>query len=153
MFLLAALAVLTAPDGVHRQYLGNGVVRTVDIPRSERLAPFLADPQLRPGAGLGAVLLVVPFSLLGWQALRTGTAARERRLAALSLAGATRAQLRRLAHLEGMRAAVIGGLLLLVSDLVAQHVIPVTLPVGVVTVVLGGLYLVWLLVREARRPQ
>ena len=49
--------------------------------------------------------------------------------------------------------AVIGGLLLLVSDLVAQHVIPVTLPVGVVTVVLGGLYLVWLLVREARRPQ
>ena len=49
--------------------------------------------------------------------------------------------------------AVVGGLLLLASDLVAQHVIPVTLPVGVVTVVLGGLYLVWLLVREARRTK
>lgn len=46
---------------------------------------------------------------------------------------------------------VVGGLLLLVSDLVSQHVIPLTLPVGVVTVVLGGIYLVWLLVREARR--
>lgn len=47
--------------------------------------------------------------------------------------------------------AVVGGLLLLASDLLAQHVIPFSLPVGVVTVVLGGLYLVWLLVREARR--
>jgi len=47
--------------------------------------------------------------------------------------------------------AVMGGLLLLLSDLIAQHVIPLTLPVGVVTVVLGGIYLVWLLVREARR--
>lgn len=46
---------------------------------------------------------------------------------------------------------VVGGLLLLASDLVAQHVIPLTVPVGVVTVVFGGLYLVWLLVREARR--
>jgi len=49
--------------------------------------------------------------------------------------------------------AVVGGLLLLISDLLAQHVIPFTLPVGVVTVVLGGLYLVWLLVREARRTK
>lgn len=49
--------------------------------------------------------------------------------------------------------AVIGGLLLLGSDLVAQHVIPLPLPVGVVTVVFGGIYLVWLLVREARRTK
>lgn len=48
---------------------------------------------------------------------------------------------------------VVGGLLLLASDLIAQHVIPLTVPVGVVTVVLGGLYLVWLLVREARRTK
>lgn len=48
---------------------------------------------------------------------------------------------------------VVGGVLLLGSDLVAQHVIPLTLPVGVVTVVLGGIYLVWLLVREARRTK
>ena len=47
--------------------------------------------------------------------------------------------------------AVVGGLLLLASDLVAQHVIPLPLPVGVVTVVFGGMYLVWLLVREVRK--
>lgn len=47
--------------------------------------------------------------------------------------------------------ALIGGLLLLASDLVAQHLIPVTVPVGVVTVVVGGLYLTWLLLHERRR--
>ncbi|BCL12484.1 FecCD family ABC transporter permease [Micromonospora sagamiensis] len=47
--------------------------------------------------------------------------------------------------------AVVGALLLLGSDLVAQHVIPLTVPVGVVTVTLGGAYLLWLLVHEIRR--
>jgi len=35
--------------------------------------------------------------------------------------------------------------------LIAQHLIPLTVPVGVVTVVLGGGYLVWLLIHESRR--
>ncbi|WP_238006506.1 iron chelate uptake ABC transporter family permease subunit [Dactylosporangium sp. AC04546] len=48
-------------------------------------------------------------------------------------------------------AAATGALLLLAADAVAQHVLPVSLPVGVVTVVIGGGYLVWLLVAEARR--
>ena len=47
--------------------------------------------------------------------------------------------------------AAVGGVLLLGSDLIAQHVIPLTVPVGVVTVVLGGGYLVWLLIHESRR--
>lgn len=47
--------------------------------------------------------------------------------------------------------AVLGSVLLLGSDLVAQHVIPLTVPVGVVTVVLGGGYLVWLLAHENRK--
>lgn len=46
---------------------------------------------------------------------------------------------------------LIGGVLLLASDLVAQHLIPLTVPVGVVTVVVGGLYLTQLLLRERRR--
>ncbi|WEO76168.1 iron chelate uptake ABC transporter family permease subunit [Cryobacterium sp. SO2] len=46
---------------------------------------------------------------------------------------------------------LVGGALLLGSDLIAQHVIPLTVPVGVVTVVLGGGYLVWLLIHESRR--
>ncbi|WP_377319978.1 FecCD family ABC transporter permease [Pimelobacter simplex] len=44
-----------------------------------------------------------------------------------------------------------GALLLLMSDFTAQHLLPVTLPAGVVTVVLGGAFLVWLIVREMRR--
>jgi iron complex transport system permease protein len=47
--------------------------------------------------------------------------------------------------------ALLGAFLLLVSDIVAQHLLPQPLPVGVVTIVVGGAYLVWLLTREARK--
>lgn len=48
--------------------------------------------------------------------------------------------------------AAMGALLLAVADLLAQRMFaPTQLPVGVVTVSIGGLYFVWLLVREARR--
>ncbi|WP_369374619.1 FecCD family ABC transporter permease [Promicromonospora sp. Populi] len=48
-------------------------------------------------------------------------------------------------------AALTGAFLLLGADLVAQYVPPNPVPVGVVTVVLGGAYLLGVLVREARR--
>ncbi|MFT4084451.1 MAG: iron chelate uptake ABC transporter family permease subunit [Nocardioides sp.] len=49
-------------------------------------------------------------------------------------------------------AGLMGALLLLAADVVAQHAVPnVILPVGAVTVTIGGLYLVWLLAIEARR--
>lgn len=48
-------------------------------------------------------------------------------------------------------AAFTGALLLAGADITAQHLLPVTLPVGVVTVVVGGAYLVWLIIREVRR--
>ncbi len=47
--------------------------------------------------------------------------------------------------------ALVGGMLLLASDLVAQHLLPVTLPVGVVTVSVGGAYLVLMIILEIRR--
>ncbi|WP_425565483.1 FecCD family ABC transporter permease [Pilimelia columellifera] len=48
-------------------------------------------------------------------------------------------------------AAAMGGLLLLVGDVVAQRLTaPVELPVGVVTGAIGGVYLAWLLLREWR---
>ncbi|OCI33165.1 ferric enterobactin transport system permease protein FepG [Oerskovia enterophila] len=48
--------------------------------------------------------------------------------------------------------AAMGAALLAASDLVAQRAFaPTQLPVGVVTVSIGGCYLVWLLAREARR--
>ncbi len=49
-------------------------------------------------------------------------------------------------------AAVMGSLLLVASDLVARTVIaPAQLPVGVVTLCLGGAYLVWLLAAFGRK--
>ena len=54
-------------------------------------------------------------------------------------------------YLPAVVSALVGGLLLLVADLVAQHVLPVTLPAGVVTVSVGGIYLVIMLIQEVRR--
>jgi iron complex transport system permease protein len=61
---------------------------------------------------------------------------------------------RRLARTAGitlMPAAFVGALLLLAADFVAQHVAPTPLPVGLITVMIGGSYLGWLLFTEARR--
>lgn len=49
--------------------------------------------------------------------------------------------------------ALVGGLLLLVADFVAQHLLPISLPAGVVTVVIGGMFLVWMIVHEIRRQR
>jgi iron complex transport system permease protein len=49
-------------------------------------------------------------------------------------------------------AATTGALLLLAADVIAQHAFNgIQLPVGAVTVSIGGLYLIWLLIRESRR--
>lgn len=61
---------------------------------------------------------------------------------------------RRLARTAGITlapAACIGALLLGVADYAAQHLAPTPLPVGVITVMIGGGYLGWLLFSEARR--
>jgi iron complex transport system permease protein len=47
--------------------------------------------------------------------------------------------------------AFLGALVLAASDVVAQHALPGPLPVGIVTVVIGGVYLIWFLIHEARR--
>jgi iron complex transport system permease protein len=44
-----------------------------------------------------------------------------------------------------------GGLLLLIADWAAQHALGVQLPVGVMTVSIGGLYFLFLLLREGRK--
>lgn len=61
---------------------------------------------------------------------------------------------RRLTRASGpqpLPAAFMGALLLAASDWIAQHALPAVVPVGVVTVSVGGLYLLWLLYRESRR--
>ncbi|KAB2707267.1 iron chelate uptake ABC transporter family permease subunit [Brucella intermedia] len=47
--------------------------------------------------------------------------------------------------------ALTGGILLLAADWAAQHAFGVQLPVGVMTVSIGGLYFIWLLIREGRK--
>ncbi|MFT4189365.1 MAG: iron chelate uptake ABC transporter family permease subunit [Aeromicrobium sp.] len=61
---------------------------------------------------------------------------------------------RRVARTPGVTlapAAFLGAFLLASADLTAQHLLFVSMPTGVVTVVAGGLFLIWLVVGEARR--
>lgn len=61
-------------------------------------------------------------------------------------------RLTRSAGITLVPSAVMGAFLLAASDLAAQRLFaPIQLPVGVVTVCIGGIYLVWLLAREARK--
>ncbi|OCW57467.1 FecCD family ABC transporter permease [Hoeflea olei] len=60
---------------------------------------------------------------------------------------------RRLTRAAGVAlvpSALMGGLLLVSADWAAQHALGVQLPVGVMTVSIGGLYFLWLLIREGR---
>ncbi|MFV2175666.1 FecCD family ABC transporter permease [Actinomadura sp. LOL_016] len=50
-------------------------------------------------------------------------------------------------------AAIVGAVLLSTCDLAAQHLLTVDIPVGVVTVVVGGTYLVWLITWKLRRTR
>ncbi|MET1154284.1 iron-enterobactin ABC transporter permease [Arthrobacter sp.] len=61
-------------------------------------------------------------------------------------------RLTRSAGITLIPAALMGAFLLAASDLAAQRMVsPIQLPVGVVTVCIGGIYLVWLLASEARK--
>ncbi|MGV9192778.1 FecCD family ABC transporter permease [Microbacterium sp. MC2] len=55
------------------------------------------------------------------------------------------------ASVDPVTSALTGAALLTLADLIAQHALPGTaIPVGAVTVCIGGLYLVWLLARETK---
>jgi iron complex transport system permease protein len=60
-------------------------------------------------------------------------------------------RLTRSAGIALLPAALMGGLLLIASDWAAQHSLGFQLPVGIMTFNIGGLYFVWLLVREGRK--
>lgn len=77
----------------------------------ERVLGPVRDEGTRAGAVFGVLLLVLPLVLLLDQAVRLGTTARRRRLAALAVAGATRRDLRRWGAVEVGVPAVAGGLL------------------------------------------
>lgn len=108
------------------------------------------------GRGLGvraepvrAVLLLVGIALV---ALVTASAGP---IAFVALAAPQLAlRITRTAGVRILPAAAFGSLLLVTSDLIARTVIaPAQLPVGVVTLCLGGAYLVWLLAGFGRRAR
>jgi cell division protein FtsX len=78
------------------------VVAVLSLPAqpSEPLYAVVAETGTRYGYVLGIVLLALPPLLLLHQAVRLGTAARERRLASLRLAGATPGDVRRIGAVE-----------------------------------------------------
>lgn len=63
---------------------------------AEPVFPVIRDPGTRGGYAFGTALLSLPSLLLLHQAVRLGSADRERRLAGLRLAGATPGQVRRI---------------------------------------------------------
>lgn len=77
----------------------------------EPLLMPIADEGTRPGAVLAVLLLTMPVLLLLNQAVRLGSPGQQRRYAALSVAGATRRDLRRWAAIEVGGPALAGAVL------------------------------------------
>lgn len=74
----------------------------------ESLFALVSEPGLRGGTAFGTAMLAVPALLLLYQAVRLGTAARDRRLAALRLAGATPGDVRAIGAVEVTVPAFVG---------------------------------------------
>ncbi|TCC59364.1 FtsX-like permease family protein [Kribbella pittospori] len=72
---------------------------------------YLTEDGLRPGVVTAVVLLAAAACALALQALRLGTAARDRRLAALRLGGATPSQVRLIGAAEAGLSGLLGGVL------------------------------------------
>ncbi|MEU8152521.1 FtsX-like permease family protein [Micromonospora sp. NPDC048986] len=71
---------------------------------------LLREPGLRGGTAFALLMLMIPVLALAGQCARLGAPARDRRLAALRLAGATPGQITRLVVLETGVAALLGTL-------------------------------------------
>jgi hypothetical protein len=97
---------------------------------SHELALYIQEAGLRPGVVLGALLMTVPVFALAVQALRVGSVARDRRMSALRLAGATARDVRAVAAAEAGGAALLGGLLAGPAYLALYLVLGVMLPSG-----------------------
>ena len=101
--LLAAATVAAVPDPTDP---GNGF----DPVNEQYGNPLIAEPGLRPGVVVALLVVAVPVLALAGQCVRFGSPARDRRLAALRLAGATPGQAVVVATAETAAAALLGSL-------------------------------------------
>ncbi|MET8147929.1 FtsX-like permease family protein [Actinoplanes sp. NPDC049668] len=102
--LLAAAAVVAVPE------LGSPDGGS-DSWNQQYANPLLVEPGLRPGVVATLLLLAVPVLFLAGQSIRFGSPARDRRLAAMRLAGATPGQAVLIAATETAAAALLGSVL------------------------------------------
>ncbi|MEO3773700.1 FtsX-like permease family protein [Micromonospora sp. B9E7] len=117
-----ARVVLTALSALLATLAGLAALTVLAIPTSaatdenpNRLSEqyhnaLLGEPGLRGGTAFALLMLMVPVLALAGQCARLGAPARDRRLAAIRLAGATPGQVTRLAVLETGMAALLGTL-------------------------------------------
>ncbi|NES15791.1 MULTISPECIES: FtsX-like permease family protein [Micromonospora] len=84
---------------------------------------LLREPGLRPGVAFALLMLMVPVLGLAGQCARLGAPARDRRLAALRLAGATPGEVTRIAALETGLASLLGTLAGLAVHLIGRRLL------------------------------
>lgn len=133
--VVAALLAIALPwltRRVHQLELGEDAARVRGV---------LAEPAK-------ALVVLVGVALTSLVTAVTGPIA----FIALAAPQIARRLRRGAAGFDPLGSALVGAVLLSAADLIAQHALPgASVPVGVVTVCLGGLYLVWLLFREKTR--
>ncbi len=106
---LTVLAVVTPPGGARTE-------------SAQYTNALLREPGLRPGVAFALLLLMVPVLGLAGQCARLGAPARDRRLAAFRLAGATPDEVTRIAVVETGLASLLGTGTGLVVYLVGRRV-------------------------------
>ena len=101
--LLAAAAVAAVPE------LGTSSDGS-DAWNEQYSSSLIKEPGLRPGVVFTLLMLAVPVLFLAGQSIRFGSPARDRRLAAMRLAGATPRQAVLIAAAETAGAALLGSI-------------------------------------------
>jgi hypothetical protein len=113
----AARVALTALSALLSTLAGLAALTVLAIPKppghawqqsEQYVNALLREPGLRGGTAFALVLLTIPVLALAGQSARLGAPSRDRRLAALRLAGATPGQVTRVAMLETGLAGLVG---------------------------------------------
>ncbi|MGF6346229.1 FecCD family ABC transporter permease [Variovorax sp. W2I14] len=127
--LLAAWALAPVLDGLA---LGEATAHSLGLPLGAMRAALVVVLALATGAAVAQTGLIAFVGLAAPHLVRSVVKTTHARLIVL--------------------AALMGGLLLMAADLLARWLIaPQELPVGVLTAVLGGSYLLWLMHRRSAR--
>lgn len=133
-----------------------GILLLVLVPASLLLARPMAQLEMGDDAasalGVPAERTRIVLMVLGVALIATVTATAGPIGFVALVAPQLARRLTRSAGVALLPSAAMGALLLVAADYLAQRVFaPTQLPVGVVTISLGGIYFAWLLIAEARR--